>query len=83
MSEEKVEEQEEERATKTFVVRCEVKHAMKPIKEEFMDTVPAYDEEGAKDFVVGWMAERDFIISKWLMVGNAERLGRIARNLNP
>jgi len=86
MSEETVEEKPsgaEERPVKIFVVRCEVEHAMGGLKDEFMDTVPAYDEEDAKDFVVGWMAERDFIVKKWIMVGDAERLGRVAKNLNP
>lgn len=74
---------EEQRPVKTFVVRCEVEHAMGGSQVEFMDTVPAYDKEDAKDFLVGWMAERDFIVKKWIMVGDAETLGRVSRNLNP
>lgn len=86
MIEENVEnegEKREDRPIKNFVVRCNVKHAMGGAEEEFMDTIPAYDQDDAKDFVAGWMAERDFIVKKWLMVSDMENLSRVARNLNP
>lgn len=82
MTEEPTEE-EPTRPLKQFVVRCEVQHAMGGDAIDFMDTVPAYDSEGAKDFVAGWMAEKDHIVKRWIMVGDAEQLGRLTRNLNP
>ena len=82
MTEPSVEEPPEP-PTKQFIVRCEVEHAIKGVPIEFMDMVPAIDEEGAKDFVAGWMADKDYIVKRWIMVGDAEQLGRLARNLRP
>jgi len=73
---------EEGRPLKSFLVRCRIMHAMGKPEDEFMDTVPAVDEEDAKDYVTGWLAERDFIVKRWVAVADLERLGRIARNLS-
>jgi len=77
------EEAKEEAEPKTFLVRCKAKHALGEPEVQIMDTVTAIDEEEAKDYVAGWFAERDFIVTKWLVVTDLERLVRVARNLNP
>lgn len=72
---------EEKKKTKNFVIRCTVEDANQELKSDFMDTVQAYNQEDAKDFVVGWMAERGFIVKKWIMVGDIDKLRNLVRKL--
>lgn len=67
--------------TKNFVIRCVVEHASQDLDVEFMDIVQGYNQEDAKDFLSGWMADRGFMVKKWLMVGDIDRLRDLARNL--
>lgn len=75
------EETKHQPQTKNFVVRCVLAHANEDLDIEFMDMVQGYNQEDAKDFVTGWMADKGFIVKKWLMVGNIDRLRDLARNL--
>lgn len=75
------EEQVKQPETKSFVVRCVVEHASEDLDVEFMDIVQAYNQEEAKDYLAGYMADKGFIVKKWLMVGDINRLRDIARNL--
>lgn len=75
------EDQVKQPETKSFVIRCVVEHATEDLDAEFMDIVQAYNQEEAKDFLAGYMADRGFIVKRWLMVGDINRLRDLARNL--
>lgn len=94
MSEESSDELEaeaEEPELKTFIVCCETTDAMEedlpePARigaQEFLDKIDAVNEEQAKNIVTGFLAERDFIVTKWNFVSEASYLSELARAVNP
>lgn len=51
--------------------------------QTFLDKIDASSEEQAKDIVTGFLAEKDFIVTKWDFVAEAEGLGDLVRALHP
>lgn len=83
MSEEKVEE-EVEPETKQFVVSCKVVPAVPDgIILDVLDVVTAKNEEEAKDYVAGIIADLNYVVEKWHVVTEAKVLRDTAGALSP
>lgn len=77
MSEENLEKKEP--VSKEFLVFLKVEPAIpNAVSPEILDRVTATNEEEVKDYVVGWLAERDYVATQWYWVAELEPLARLA-----
>lgn len=91
MIKEKVDDKTLEEPTKTFIVSCTILDALEEDlppharigSQTFLDKIDASSEEEAKDVVTGFLAEKDFIVTKWGFIAEAEKLGELVRALHP